>query len=129
MMSGVDHRIRQLLAAGAALNQQFQLRLLEEALNGAGRIAGVVPQPVLVAIGIEDDRALAVLGFQAVGIELGLLLPDPGVLRGALGFNQRQRLAVIAPQHVIDEALALVVGHAADFDFKILPGRVPSRLP
>ncbi len=40
---GVDNGIRQLLAAGAALNQQFQFRFLEKALNGARRIAGIIP--------------------------------------------------------------------------------------
>ena len=107
MMSPLIDRVRQRLAAGAALNHQFQLGLLVEPLHRARRVAGVVPDPVLVAVGVEDDRALAVLRFQAVGVELGLLLPDLGILLGALGLHQRQRLAVVTPQHVIDEALAL----------------------
>jgi hypothetical protein len=86
--AGVDNGIRQLLAAGAALNQQFQLRFLEEALNGARRIAGVIPKPMLIAIGIKNHRALAVLGGQTVGIEFGLLLSN-------LGIPRRVRLASI----------------------------------
>jgi len=46
--------------------------------------SGVVPDPVLVAVGVEDDRALAVLLLQTIGVELGLLLADAWVLAGAL---------------------------------------------
>ena len=70
----VDRSPSQLLAAGAALDQQLQLVALVEAADLARRIARVVPDPVLVAVGIEDHRPLAVARLQPVGIELGLLL-------------------------------------------------------
>ncbi|EKD97990.1 MAG: hypothetical protein ACD_23C00639G0001 [uncultured bacterium] len=124
----VDDRVSELFAAGAALNQQLQLRLLEKALHGPGRVAGIVPNPVLVAVGVKDDGALAILGLQAVGIQLGLLLAHCGVLAGALGLHQRQRLAVVAPQHIIHVANALVVGHAADFNLEVLLIQLPASL-
>ena len=72
------------LRVWSALHQQFQLVLGVEALHRARRILLVVPHPVLVAVGVEDHRALAELLLQAVGIELGLLLPflrDCGFVR------------------------------------------------
>ena len=54
--------------------------------------------------------------LQAVGIELGLLLADARVLARALGLDQRQRLAVVAAQHVVDIADAGRVRHALDLD-------------
>ena len=49
-----------------------------------------------------------------------------GVLASALGFYQRQRLAVVAPQHIVHKANTLVVRHAADFDFKVLGVQLPA---
>ncbi|MCF8168140.1 MAG: DEAD/DEAH box helicase family protein [Rhodoferax sp.] len=39
----------------------------------------------------DDGRPLVVLGLQAVGVQLGLLLPHGSVFAGALGLHQRQR--------------------------------------
>jgi hypothetical protein len=75
---------------------------------------------VLIAVGAEDHRPLAVLRLQAVRIQLGLLLAHLGALLGALGFHQRQRLAVVTPQHIVHKALALLVGHAGDLDLEVL---------
>ncbi len=50
-------RLGERLAAGAALDQQLQLVALVEAADASRRIARVVPDPVLVAVGTEDDRA------------------------------------------------------------------------
>jgi len=122
----VDDRLGQLLATAAALNQQLQLLFLEEALHRTRWVTGIVPNPVLVAIGIKDDGALAVLGLQAIGIQLGLLLAHGGVLAGALGFYQCQGFAVIAPQHIVHKALALIVWHAADFNLKVLGIQLPA---
>ena len=118
--AGVDRRCGQRLAAGAALDHQRQLGLVVEPLHRTRRVENVVPDPVLIAVGAEDHRPLAVLGFQAIGIQLGLLLAHFGALLRALGFHQRQRLAVVAPQHVVHEALALLVGHAGDLDLEVL---------
>ena len=48
--------------------------------------------------------------LQAVGVELGLLLPDAWVPPGALRLDQRQRLAVVAPEHVVHEPLPSSLG-------------------
>src|SRR2546422_55434 len=49
----------QRLAGAAALDRELQLGLLVEALHRARRVVRVVPEPVLVAVGVEDERALA----------------------------------------------------------------------
>src|SRR5262249_10345878 len=85
-------------------DHQRQLVLLEEALDRPRRVTRVVPNPVVVAIGVEDDRPLPVLLLQAVGVELGLLLAGARVLARALGLDQGERPAVVAAQHVIDIA-------------------------
>ena len=57
----IDVLGRQRLARVAALDHQRQFVLLEEALDRPRRMARVVPNPVIVAVGVEDDRPLAVL--------------------------------------------------------------------
>ncbi len=74
---------------------------------------------MLVAVGVVDQRPLTELRLQAIGIQLGLLLADPAVAACALGLDHRQRFAVVTPQHVIDKALALVVGHACNLKLAI----------
>ena len=112
---GVRLRRRQGELGLATLDQQLQLVAGVEALGLTRRVAaGVVPDPVLVAVGVEDHRPPAELLLQAVGVELGLLLADLGRLGGALGLDHRQRQTIGAPQDVVDEALALGVGHAGD---------------
>jgi hypothetical protein len=75
---------------------------------------------VLVAVGIEDDRPPAELRLQAIGVKLRLLLAHAGVAPSALGLDQRERLAVVAPEHIVHGAPTLLVGHAADFELAIL---------
>ena len=116
----VDDSLGQFLAAAAALNQQLQFVLLVEALHGPWRVGMVVPYPVLIPVGVEDDGPLAVHLLQAVGIQLGLLLPDLGAAGGALGLHQHQRFAVVAPEHVVHIARVLGIGHAGHFDFEVL---------
>jgi len=106
-------------SASAALDDEFKLGLLGEALYSARWVVKVIPQPVFVTIGVENQRALAKLLFKAVGVELRLLLPDARIAAGALGFDQTQRIAVVSPQPVIHDALALVVGHPVDFELPI----------
>ena len=103
----------------AALDQQLELVAGVEALGLARWVAaGVVPDPVLVAVGVEDDRSSTELRLEAVGVELGLLLADLGRLRGPLGLDHRQGETVCAPQDVVDEPVALGVGHTGD---RVLP--------
>ena len=119
----VDDGLGRALAAAAALDGQLQLVLLVEALHRAWRVSLVVPQPVLVAVRVENQRALAVHPLQAVGVQSGLLLADAGAAGGALGLDQGQGLAVVAPEHIVHVALALAVGHAGDLDLEV-DGRV-----
>jgi hypothetical protein len=68
----------------------------------------------LVAVRVEDHRTAAELLLQAIGVQLRLL---PAFFRPAfrpLRLDQRQRQAVVAPEHVVDVARALVVWHARD---------------
>ncbi len=48
--------------------------------------------------------------LQAVGVQLGLLLPELRALAGAFGLHERQRHSVVAPQHVVDVAVPSVLG-------------------
>ena len=67
--------------------RRWKMQVLEavlgvEAVELAGRLAlGVVPDPDVVAVGVEDDRALAVVLLQAVGVALGLGAARLGVDR------------------------------------------------
>lgn len=110
----VDGDRAQRLAGGATQDEQLKLSLLEKPLDRAGRVTGIVPDPVLIAVGIEDDRPAAVHGLQAVRIEFGLLPAHPRVALGALGLDDRQRPAVRAPKDIVDKALARVVRHPGD---------------
>src|SRR5439155_3415375 len=110
----VDFGLRQRTSRAAPLNQSLQLIFLIEALNVSRRVVLVVPNPMLVAVAVENDGTLAKLPFQAVGVELGLLLANAGITLGALGLDQSQRLAVVAPENVIHKAFALFIGHAGD---------------
>ena len=92
-----DFGLGQFLAPASSLDQKLQFVALVEAADLARRVARVVPNPVLVTVGIEDHRPLAVTRFQAVGVKLGLLLALPRILAGALGLHQPERLAVGAP--------------------------------
>lgn len=85
---------------------------------------------MLVAVGAEDDWALAVHRLQTVCVELRLLLALQRAMAGRLSLHQRQRPAVITPQHVVNEALAGAIRHAGDFVFShIGPIRIPPHLP
>ncbi len=62
----------------------------------------------------KDDGTLAELPLQTIGVEFRLLLAHAGIALGALRLDQSKGLAVIAPEDVINEDLALLVGHADD---------------
>jgi hypothetical protein len=83
---------------------------------------------MLVAIGVENHRPLIELLFKAVGVQLRLPLTDPRVAAGALGFYEAERLPVVTPEHIVDEALSLLVRHPGDPEFRVLPRliKVPS---
>ncbi len=118
--NGLIHRhLIQRFDRGAALDQQFQLVAFQEAADRARRISRIVPQPMIVAVGAEYQRAAAMGSFKAIRVKLGLLLADEGVLFRALGLDHRQRLAVGAPEHIIDKALTAGIGHARDRKFAV----------
>ena len=58
-------------------------------------------------------------GFQAVSIELGLLLPYSGVNSGSLCFYYSEGLAIITPEDVISVTHALFIGHPRHFILNI----------
>jgi hypothetical protein len=126
----VDDGLRQRLSGMPTVNEQPQLVTGEKSRHLARRVAGgVVPQPVLVAVGVEDHRAAAERLLQAVGVELGLLLAHLGTLGGAFGLDHRQRQPVAAPQHVVDVSLAAVRWHAGDLELPVARfGQWPARL-
>jgi hypothetical protein len=72
----IDFNVGESLTSGTSLNKQFQLRFFVEPLYSPRRIARVVPNPMVVAVGVEDDRPLAKLFLQTVGVQLRLLLTD-----------------------------------------------------
>ena len=108
----------QRFARGAALVHQLQLVLGMKALHRARWAGGVVPHPVFVAVGAIDHGAVAGAFLQAVGIQAGLLLALFGTAAAALGFDDGQG-NFATPQHVIDKALALAVGHALHFKLAV----------
>ncbi len=74
----------------------------------------IVPDPAVETIGVEDDRALPEREVQAIGVEFGLVRAHAGVAQGAFGFHHGERQPVVAPEHVVDLAqavVALVFGH------------------
>ena len=93
----IDRLGAERLTACSPLDQKLKLIALIEATDLAGRIARVVPNPVLVAIGIEDHRPLAKAPLEKVGIELGLLLAAASILARALRLHEPQRLAIGSP--------------------------------
>ena len=115
----VDLHPRERHPAAAPRDHQRQLVLGVEALHLSRRVAQVVPHPVLVTVGAEDDRPLPEGLLQTVRVQLRLLLTDHGISPGALGLHHTQGLAVVTPQHVVDEALALSVGHAGDLELPV----------
>ena len=67
-----------------------------EAEDGTGRLAlGIVPNEDLVAVGVEDDRPLAVFFFKAVGVVFRLHLALGCVFGGFLAFENSERKSVV----------------------------------
>ena len=88
-------------------------------MNVPVRIVLIIPDPGLVAVGVVDDGSLTVHLLQAIGVEFCLLLTFARIDRGLLRLDHRQRLAVIAPQHVIGVSHPGRVGHADHFVFPV----------
>jgi len=56
---------------GPALMQQHQLAFFRKPVR-AGRIARIIPNPMLVAVCVKNDRALSIGGLKAIGIQFCL---------------------------------------------------------
>ena len=100
----------QRLFLGAAVHQLLQVVLAEHPAHSTLRAALLIPEIGGVAVGGEQHRAAAEFLFQTVRIELRLLAPDVGVFGTALGFNNRQRQAVLSHQQIV--RIALLPQHA-----------------
>jgi hypothetical protein len=61
----------------------------------------VVPDGEIEAVRIEDHRTPAIPLVQTIGVELRLRAPPLDALRGLLGFDHRQRAAIVVPEHVV----------------------------
>ena len=61
----------------------------------------LVPQPDIVAVGVEDDRTLTIFFLQPVRIQPGLNSPLLGVDAGFFCFHYRQRFVRLIPQDII----------------------------
>ena len=107
-------------ALGSADDQGRELLLLVKPGDRTWRVGEIIPQEGLVAVGVEDDRTLAVHRLQTVGVELRLLLPDFRIDGGLLRLHQRQRLAVVSPEDVVGIAGARLGRHARHFVFTVL---------
>jgi hypothetical protein len=70
--SRIQGSFRQLLPVSTTLDHEVQLRLLVEALHLTRSMAGVVPDEMLVAVAVEDHRALAELGFEVMSGQAAL---------------------------------------------------------
>ena len=72
----------------------------DTASRGSRPIYGIRPQqgstPTLVAVGVEDQRALTELALKTVRVQLGLLLTDARIAPRALGLHEPEWLAVVA---------------------------------
>ena len=61
----------------------------------------VVPQPDVVAVGVENDRALTIFFFQPVCIQSGLNSSLFGIDAGFFCFHHCQRFMRLIPQDII----------------------------
>ena len=83
---------------------------------------GIVPQPMLIAVGVKDNWSPAELILQAICIELGLVLSDLRTLPRALGLDQGQWPAVNAPEDIIHESPPVFTGHAGNGELGVVAG-------
>ena len=107
----------QIFASRPLANQELQAVFGVEAVELPGRpVAGVVPDPNVEAVGVEDHRPLPVLLLQAIGVALGLGAPHFRIGGCFLGLDDRQRFAVTVVQNIIRTADAALGWLILDFD-------------
>ncbi len=126
----VDRGVRKRCARRTTLHHQLELVPGIEPLDLARRVAcGVVPEPVLVAVGVEDHRPAPRHLLQAVGVQLRLLLADLRVLLGALRLDDGERQSVGAPEDVVHVAATVCRRHTGDRVLAVaFLGEWPARL-
>ena len=108
----------------------MQIVLAEHPAYSTLRAALLIPEIGGVAVGGKQHRTAAKLLLQTVCIKLSLLAPDVGVFGAALGFNDRQRQAVLAHQHIV--RIALLPQHAVHVVHFVLGAHIgvrPGELP
>ena len=62
---------------------------------------GIIPNPKVIAIGIENHRPLTTLLLEPVGILLSLLASELGIDSGLFGFDNAERFSIVILKHVI----------------------------
>ena len=103
------------LLSSALVDQVLEAVLRVEAIDLAVRVAlRVVPQEDVDAIGEEHDGAHAGRLLERVGVLARLLASCARVLRGLLRLDDPERLAVVAVEHVVGEAIAARRGEARE---------------
>ena len=80
------------------------------------RVAKAIYDESLETVGIVDDRADAVLTFQAVSIQFSLVLANDRVFAGSLGFDDRERPSVCTIEDIIC-ITHILNGHSMNLDF------------
>ena len=88
------------------------------------KVLRVIPNPDVEAVRVEDDWAVPIPLFKAIGIEFGLMPTKLGIGRGLLRLDHGQRVPVVIPQHVIGVTDARSRRLSVDLDFLAHLGRV-----
>ena len=111
----VDARVGD-VAASAPLDHPLQLVEAVEAHERARVRIEAVDAADLVAVRVVEDGRVAVLRLEARAVQLHLVAPRLRVDAGLLRLDDRQRLSVLAEEHVVAESLARGIGHAVHLD-------------
>ena len=106
----VHLNVRERLAHPPQVEQLLQIPLGVEGRHLPLGIL-VVLEISFKAVGEKHHRPAAVLLFQQIRIELGLLPPLGRVYTGTLGLNHRQGLAVVPVKDIVRKAHLGMVGH------------------
>ena len=116
---GIDLDVGEASTGVAPLHHELEFVPGAEPCGLTGRRHGVVPDPGLEPVRVEDDRPTAVHRLQCVGVQLRLVLTDGRIPSGPLGLDERERRSVVAPQHVVDAALTGLARHSGDLEFAV----------
>ena len=104
---------------GLQVKQFFQIALGIERGNAALGI-NIVLNARIKAVGEENHRSPAVLFFENIRIERGLLSADGRILAGLFGFDHGKRSAVVTVEHIVSKADNGMIRHTAQLHL-VLP--------